>query len=703
MADETPQNTGIRPMGALPPEVERALTLGRSGVAQDPTVQEMRLQRHAKQRKQAGVVGTGGQINLATSRPRDPMFYWQQNNLPYEVNDPLQLAKIRLYCGHLYKAHPVIASAIDIYSKYPLSGMELVCKDPALTEFYTELFFEQLNYEDFLVDVLRSYWIYGEAWPLGSFNDTLGVWEDDELLHPDDIRVTKSPFQKEPRFEMRLPETLRTLLTKREPYWEYEKLVRAYPELQFYMGENAYMPVSNVLLQQLAFKGDLFHTRGVPILMRGLRAAMQEEMLNSAQDAIADRLYTPLVLMKLGASAQDLGTTSPWIPTEADIADFEMSMDAALAGDFRVLTHHFAVEHELIFGRETMPNFDADFERLTERQLQVFGLSKSMLSGAQGGETYAADALNRDLVSQLLGSAQRLVKRLFRQRALVVAEAREHWDYEVRNGKRYPIMEEVLEVDEETGEQRIVEQPKLLVPDLHIKAMDIRREEEYRQFVEAAVASNVPISQKTRFTNLPIDLDEEREKVMEEQVANAVAEQETRKEVYSALKAKRLPIPEDLEADFGAKAQVDPAADQTVTVTPKAEPNAAIPTLDPAPAVPALVPTEEDVAADQKADEGKVETLPRNKILEPGRTRPPESDEQRSGMPVAAARWGWGEVTPIVMTSATIYKDDGSSIEVAIPAKDEHDHNVIGKLTHGPAHVGMRRFANVDKNEPLPD
>jgi hypothetical protein len=98
--------------------------------------------------------------------------------------------------------------------------------------------------------------------------------------------------------------------------------------------------------------------------MRALRPLMQEEMLNAAQDAIADRLYTPLILAKIGASASDLGTEEPWIPTRPDRQDFESALDIALAADFRVLTTHFAVEMESVFGRETMPDFDADFERL---------------------------------------------------------------------------------------------------------------------------------------------------------------------------------------------------------------------------------------------------------------------------------------------------------------------------------------------------
>ncbi len=603
-------------------------------------------------------------------------------------------------CRLLYITHPIIASAIDIYSKYPLTGMELVCKDPALTDFYTTLFFDQLGYEDFLIDVGREYWTVGEAWPLGSFNETLGVWEDDELLNPDDIDVIRSPFMKEPRFEMRLPETLRDIINNRDPKWEFEALMRSYPELAKFAGYEARMPVSNVLLKQLKFKGHTFNSRGVPILMRGFRSIIQEEMLNAAQDAIADRLYTPLVLAKLGASAQDLGTNQPWVPTEEDVAEFEEALDAALAADFRVLTHHFAIEMDTVFGRENMPNMDADFERLSERQLQVFGLSKTMLSGASGGETYAADALNRDLISQLLTSYQRLVTRLYEDRARVVAEAQEHYDYEERGGKRYPIMEEVLEVDEETGEQRIVEQPKLLIPDLKIKAMNMKDEQDLRMFYEALRESGVPISQETRMVNVPINLEDEKEAVAREQVEQAVLAQEVRKDTYLALRDKGLPIPDDLRQDFEPKAvQAQPLIKAEEAPIP--ELGTTVPAVDNALAPPlSMDPTapSEDTPETAAAVPPDVQQLPRNQIMQ--RQRPEESDEMRAGMPMAAkkikAKVG---VEKVKVAEAT---DDSEAVYTEKPVVEEIEvQEGRGRLLSGPRHIGARRHANVNKDTPL--
>lgn len=668
---------------------------------ENPEVAEMRRNRAVSRKTAAaggGPAGGGnGNLQFATGRPRDPLFYWKQNNLPYDVGEHAELKRVRAYARLLYMSHPLIASCIDIYSKYPLLGMELECKDSQLTDFYTDLFFgeEGLNYDEFCLDIGREYWTVGEAWPFGSFNESLGVWEDEELLNPDDVEVERSPFLKDPRFMIRLPETLRRVINDRSPAWEYTKLLQAYPELVHYASEDSRMPVSNILLRQMKFKADTFNKRGVPILMRAMRSVMQEEMLNSAMDAIADRLYTPLILVKLGASATDLGTTQPWIPTTDDLEDFNESLDMAMAGDFRVLTHHFATQMESVFGREQMPDLNPDFERLEDRILQTFGLSRTMLSGASSGQTYAADALNRDLISQLLTTYQNLIKRHYRQRALVVAEAQEHYDYDVRNGQRYVKMEEILEVDEETGEERIVEQPKLLVPDMHMKSMNLSDEESEREFLESLRAAGVPISIKTRLVNVPIEFDEEVERSRDEQVALAVAEQETRREQFKALRAAGLPIPEDLRKDF------EPVAAQAPD---SAAEGARVPTLgvDPTVTTPNLAPTGEDLAADQTegvATPGMMaipvqpESGEDEGDAEEDSQVPEESNEQRGSMPKPAALYR--QASRMREVTAEHYEPPARTHQVQHGEEVVHieDDSVPPAGFDAPKHVGMRRHA----------
>ena len=603
-------------------------------------------------------------------------------------------------CRLLYLTHPIVAACIDIFTKFPLQGLEIDCKDDQIKAFYEDLFFEQLDYRNYLTDVGREYWITGEAWPLGSFNEALGVWDDDELLNPDDVEVEKSPFLKEPRLLIRLPETLRKVLQDRSPVWEYNALVQNYPELTAYAGEDSLMPVSNMLLKQLKFKGDTFHKRGLPILMRGFRAILQEEMLNAALDAIADRLYTPLILVKLGASASDLGTEVPWIPTQDDLLDFEESMDAALAGDFRVLTSHFATDMAPVFGRENMPDLTSDFERIEDRILQVFGLSRTILQGADRGETYAADALNRDIVTQLLTHYQRQIQDFFMDRAAIVAEAQEHWDYDIRGGKRYVKMEEVLEKDEETGEERIVEQPKLLVPELKFATMNLADEEMERQFLEGLNQTGVPVPYKNRLEGTGIDFDEMIEVRKTEQVALAIAEQETRREIYLALRDQNLPIPDDLKQDFQPRAMKPQSQEQ-------AGQDAAVPSLGAVPGdYPALAPTMEDqaeldddteggVPGDQATGQGSVIVMP-SPQQEEGDDRPDESDEQRDRMPKPAHRkvadfdYKYGQIKEAV---ALYYEKPDNSQET------RPDHfRPTGKFGV-PKHVGMRRHVYIPQED----
>ena len=124
--------------GSRDEQVTAALKRGRTGAVDDPALQEMRKNRRiAQERVRLERLEKSGaaSISFATARPRDPMFYWEQNNLPYDIWKPDQLKSIRRYCRLLYLTHPVIAACIDIFAKYPLSGMELVCKDEALTDF----------------------------------------------------------------------------------------------------------------------------------------------------------------------------------------------------------------------------------------------------------------------------------------------------------------------------------------------------------------------------------------------------------------------------------------------------------------------------------------------------------------------------------------------------------------------------------------
>lgn len=298
----------------------------------------------------------------------------------------------------------------------------------------------------------------------------------------------------------------------------------------------------------MAFKASQRDLHGTPILLRALRTLIHEEKLMASQDAIAERLYSPLVLVKLGI--QDMGQgRGPWIPSYDDVRNMRDEFDVALSSDFRLMVHHFGIEVQNVFGREQMPRLDQDFDRVEKRLMQTFGVNPSLLQGGAASQPYASSALQAEFLSQILRTFQNYLKRHYESRAKIVAEAQGHYDYELRGDTRVPIMEEVVEYDDD-GNEVIVEKNKLMIPELTMKVLDLRDEATQRQFLQALKQQGVPIPDQDIAMGMSYDFDEALHKTMEEMIQKTVAQQEAKVKTYNTLQAKGLPIPPDLRAEI---------------------------------------------------------------------------------------------------------------------------------------------------------
>jgi hypothetical protein len=212
---------------------------------------------------------------------------------------------------------------------------------------------------------------------------------------------------------------------------------------------------------------------------------------------------------------------------------------------------------------------------------------------------------------------------------------------------------------------------------------------------------------RTRLVNVPIKFEEEIEVSQDEQVQLAVADAETRKKTYLALRAQNLPIPDDLRQDFEPKAH-EVGKGNPMVEDEEDEPELPMPTLGlDTPPTPALAPTEEDLEA---ADEDPTDPAAANADgsvpgpgLAPGpaqppgkstddtptprnkwKQRPPESDEARGAMPKGK--------------SGSLHYASIEDIEAAYENGEMEDMD--GELP-APWHIGMRRTRQLDPDKPL--
>lgn len=528
----------------------------------------------------------GGDVMAAIPRFYSPRDYFEATQIPYDINNDKHRLEMYKWFELFYQTHTLIPILVDIFTRFPLVGMELVSPDKELTDFYTDLFFEDLKYDEFLVDVGREYWTLGQSWALGHFNETMGVWEEEELLDPALVNVKKYPIIGQQQFFLTPPPELVKIVKDKKPEQLYYLLDRDHSDLIPYFQKNEPIPVSDVLLKQIAFKTNPRHLHGTPILLRALRQLLHEEKLMAAQDAVAERLYSPLLLVKLGV--QDMGQNRPpWIPGPEHVAALRNDLDLALQSDFRLLVHHFGIEVQNVWGREQMPRLDPDFDRIERKLMQTFGVNPNLLAGGASAQPYASSALQAEFLNQILRTYQRYLKRHYESRAKIVAEAQRHYAFEKRGDRRIPIMEEILDTDPETGEQKIVEKPKLLIPELRMKVLDLRDEATQRQYLQALKQQGVPIPDQDLSLGMPYDFEEALEKVQEELIQKTVSQQDAKVKAYDILKARGLPIPPDLKQEVeGMEGFMPPQPGESTTLDVTApRPGEAIP-MPPVPGGP---------------------------------------------------------------------------------------------------------------------
>ena len=196
-----------------------------------------------------GGTSLGGDVYNAIPRFYDPLEYWDISGLPWNIADEGHRHKLHKWMRLYYATHYLVPILVDIFTRFPLVGMEVESKDPEITRIYKDLFLDQLNYEDFLVGLGREFWLCGEAYPLGSFDEDLGIWEHEELINPEDVVIDNLQ-----QLKIVPPDYLRRIAQTQSPAREWFFLKQNYEDLIPYLLKGEHIPMSPVMLRQVANK-----------------------------------------------------------------------------------------------------------------------------------------------------------------------------------------------------------------------------------------------------------------------------------------------------------------------------------------------------------------------------------------------------------------------------------------------------------------
>ena len=470
------------------------------------------------------------------------------------------------------------------------------------------------------------------CFPFGDWNDDLGVWVSEQLMDPDLIDVTYFTFLKSRAFKMKIPDHLKKLISEKKPKEDYEALRQLYPEIIPFIARNEPIPIDASLMNQIRCGGTEWETHGIPILMRAFRQLMLEEKLNMSQMAVAERLYLPLLVGKLGAA--NFGEGQFWIPTETQLASLRDDVELAMSSDFRFIATHFAVEFQSVFGREVVPDMTSDYDQIERRLLNVFGISQSIISG-ESQQAYASTAINADFLNQRLKSYQDELKVHCKNRYRAVAAAQGFYDYETKGGRLIPIFEEHLIIDPETGEKRKELKRKLLYPEPIMRVMDLRDEATQREFLFALRDAGIPIADSSMMIGVEWEFADELDKKLEEDNEKIIKQQIAHKQLFNKLKEEGLPIPVWLREEMAgipsgeeAQGQVGPSGPPALKPIPGGAGGEG-------PELGGIEPIGEIGSPETEEEESVIRPLPQNRM------RPEESSEEMKNMPRPPASLGF--------------------------------------------------------------
>ena len=93
---------------------------------------DMNRRRLASTRGSFGTIRTGSVLQMALPNVRQPLSSMQDKGIPFQIADPKERMEIVRWSRLFYSTHDLIPLLIDIYSKFPVTGLELQCQDPLI-------------------------------------------------------------------------------------------------------------------------------------------------------------------------------------------------------------------------------------------------------------------------------------------------------------------------------------------------------------------------------------------------------------------------------------------------------------------------------------------------------------------------------------------------------------------------------------------
>lgn len=294
----------------------------------------------------------------------NPILFFIQHRDRKELNFRLR---------YEYEFHPLVHNVIDLHSQFPLSDFALVCGDSSTQRYYND-FKDQAELLVLLMDILKDYWLLGESFVHGHWDETNKSWKHFVMYPPEFIDVKGTRVTPEKFYFLEVDSPLKKLVQSPDNY-DQELSSFIDPKMREEIATSGKIWLKPDQTFAFMHKTARYDLRGTSPVKSCYEDLLYEHKLRLLQFVIIDRHSYPLKIFKLG------NPTSGWIPPQSHFETFRnLLASAANDPDFNIIFHH-GLQVDYVGTKDKVMNLIPEFEFVESRILNGLFTNKAITHG----------------------------------------------------------------------------------------------------------------------------------------------------------------------------------------------------------------------------------------------------------------------------------------------------------------------------------
>jgi hypothetical protein len=427
-----------------------------------------------------------------TLRQPGPIYspLWLDSNL----NMPRDRATINAWSRAFFAMNGIVRNAISLHSTYPISKLNIKCKDKRVENFFAEMA-EELDLINKCIEVAQEYYLIGEAAIYADLDMQTRKWSRLIIQNPDYLIVTPS-LSGDPILSLRPDETLQRICKSNRPV-DVQQRQSISSEIVEHVRRGENIPLDSFNMSYLANKINPYDPRGTGLLVSCFRNLMLFDQIREAKFVQANTMINPLTLIKIG------GATGEYKPVPADLEAWrEVFSQAEADRSFKIFTHD-GVTVEKVGNQGSIIDTSADITEII-KELYTGLMVPSVIMDGGADTSYANGGVALSVLrSRYLNFRNYLSAWLRRKIFAPISKLNDFYEY--RDGKKV-----------------------LIIPDIDWNYMDLFDVDSHIASLSALATSdtNKSASVQTLFRSMGLNWEEEKNKIRDEDIWQAIREKE---------------------------------------------------------------------------------------------------------------------------------------------------------------------------------